>query len=233
MRLGGEIKDGILDLVYPPFCLSCRRAGHYLCAECIEKIQFIEYPFCRVCGAPCEAARCVACKEREFAFESARSVAIFEGVLRDAIHAMKYDFHAAVAEPLGELMATRFPGSSLAGKVDLVIPVPIHRSRMLVRGFNQSEELARKLCRRVSLPLVTDVLYQPCKTKHQVNLSYDERASNMRGAFVVRDARKVAGKRVLVLDDVLTTGATANEAALALKNAGAKSVHAYTLARCV
>lgn len=233
MRLAGDITDGVLDLVYPPFCLNCRNAGHYLCAECIEKIQFIEYPFCRICGAPSEAARCIECKEREFAFESARSVGVYEGVLRDAIHAMKYDFHAAVAEPLGELMAARFPGSSLAGKVDVVMPVPIHRSRFLVRGFNQSEELARKLCARVSLPLVMDVLHQPRKTKHQVNLSYDERAANIHGAFAVRDARKIAGKRVLVLDDVLTTGATANEAALALKNAGAKSVHAYTLARSV
>jgi competence protein ComFC len=232
LRCTSDIAQGVLDLVYPPFCVVCEKAGsQYLCAECIEKVQLIEYPYCRTCGAPSETATCRECRDREFAFESGRSAGIYEGVLRDAIHALKFSFHPAVAEPLGDLMAQRFSKLYLSGKVDVIVPVPIHKSRMHVRGFNQSEELARRLCTHIPLPLETGVLYQARKTRHQVDLPQDERASNVRGAFAVRDGRRITGKRVLLIDDVFTTGATLNEAASALRSAGARSVHVYTLAR--
>jgi ComF family protein len=229
-----DTREGLLDLVYPPFCVVCEKAvSQYLCPDCVEKIQLIDYPYCRVCGAPSETARCVECREREFAFDSGRSAGVFEGVLREAIHALKYSFHRPVADPLGDLMAERCSRLYLAGKADLVVPVPIHRSRMLVRGFNQSEELARRMCARISLPVDPGVLYQARKTRHQVDLPQDQRESNVRGAFVVRDPPRIQGKRVLLIDDVFTTGATLNEAASVLKKAGATSVHVYTLARSV
>lgn len=234
LRLAMDLQEGMLDLIYPPSCVVCEKAvNQYLCPDCIEKIQLIDYPYCRTCGAPSETARCGECRERAFVFESGRSAGVYEGVLREAIHAMKYTFHPAVAGPLGDLMAERFVRLYPGGKTDVVVPVPIHRSRMLVRGFNQSEQLARRMCQRISLPVEAGLLYQARKTRHQVDLPQEQRESNVRGAFAVRDAPKLFGKRVLLIDDVFTTGATLNEAASALLAAGARSVHAYTLARSI
>ena len=229
-----DVREGVLDLVYPPFCVVCGKPdAHYICSECLENVQYIEAPCCRTCGAPSDTIRCVECRRREFAFESARSAGIYEGVLREAIHELKYSFHAALAEPLGDVMAERFSATMLAGKVDAVVPVPIHRSRMLVRGFNQSEEIARRMCTRISLPVEARVLFQARKTRHQVDLPQDRREGNVKGAFAVREPEKLRSKRVLLVDDVFTTGATLNEAASTLLAAGARSVHVYTLARSI
>ncbi len=223
---------GVLDLVYPPHCLVCCEPGcDYLCAECKEKIILVEAPYCRKCGLPCESFHCEPCREREFAFECACSVGLFEGVLREAIHALKYDLRIAMAEPLAELMARSFPETRLGAKVDLVIPVPIHRKRMVERGFNQSAELSRIFCKRVSVPLELGVLYKSRETRHQVDLPHDLRVTNVAGAFSVRNAEKVMGRKVLLIDDVFTTGSTLNEAAKTLRSAGAGTVYGYTVAR--
>ncbi len=223
---------GLLDLVFPPFCLTCGTASEeYLCAECVDKILLIEPPACARCGSPAPTYPCPNCEGLSFSFDSAHCAGIYEGVLREAIHAFKYGCCEALSETLGGIMSSRIPARFLEGRIDCVVPLPIHRSRMLVRGFNQSELLARRVCSDTGLELALDVLYQKRKTPHQVNLPQEKRLGNVRNAFAVRNAGKIAGKRVLLVDDVLTTGSTLNEAALAMKNAGASSVHAYTLAR--
>ncbi len=147
IRLLTDLYSGLMDLVYPPFCLVCETAGpDYLCPKCIEQIDVIDPPYCRKCGLPCETSLCYDCREREFAFECARSVGTFDGVLRQGIHALKYKHYVVIADPLGELMARHFPSTHLAGQVDVVVPIPIHRSRLIERGFNQAEELSRRLC---------------------------------------------------------------------------------------
>ena len=232
IKLAHGIYSGTLDLIYPPFCLVCGDAGEdCLCADCVEKIDIIEPPYCRKCGIPCESFYCSKCRQRQFAFECACSAGTFDGALRTAIHALKYDSHLVMADSLAELMARCFPTTHLANKVDLAIPIPIHRSRVLERGFNQSAQISRTFCKRVSLPLELKVLYKSRGTRHQVDLPHEERASNIEGAFAVKNAGNVAGKNVLLIDDVFTTGSTLNEAAKTLRNAGAASVYAYTLAR--
>lgn len=227
-----SIYSGVLDLIYPHFCLVCEEpVGHFLCAECTEQIDTIEPPCCRKCGVPTELFYCPECELREFAFEGARSAGIFDGVLRDAIHEFKFRFNIGLADPLSELMVRCFPNTYLAGMVDIVVPIPIHHSRLVERGFNQAIELSRRFCKRISLPMETGALYRIKKTKHQVNLPYDQRAINIEGAFAVKNHGKVAGKRVLLVDDVFTTGATLNEAAKVIREAGAATVYAYTLAR--
>lgn len=231
-RTTKSVYSGVLDLIYPPFCLVCEKPGeHFLCADCIEQIDTIEPPCCRKCGLPTDHLYCPECELREFAFESARSAGVFDGVLRNAIHEFKFRFHLGLADPLSELMVRCFPNTYLAGKADIVVPVPIHHSRLVERGFNQAIELSRRFCKRVSLPMETSALYRVKRTKHQVNLPYDQRATNIEGAFAVKDAGKIAGKRVLLIDDVFTTGATLNEAAKVLREAGASAIYAYTLAR--
>ncbi len=226
--------SGVLDLVYPPFCLVCKEPDQsYLCPKCIEQIITLERPFCNKCGIPCDPTHyyCPECQQREFHFDSACSAGVFDGVLRDAIHALKFSNHIVMAQPLGELMARCFTETRLAGKVDVAVPIPIHRSRLLERGFNQSEELARVLCERVSLPLETRAIVKTKKTKDQVDLPEDRRFANLEGSFFVTSPNAIAGKRVLLIDDVMTTGATLNEAAKTLREAGASAVFGYTLSR--
>lgn len=228
------IYSGLLDLVYPPFCLTCETAGgSYFCAKCEETIDLIQPPCCYKCGTPSESFLCSDCKEREFAFERARSAGVYDGKLRDAIHALKYNHHEALAEPLGDILARCFPPTGMLGKVSLVVPIPIHRSRLVDRGFNQAVELARRFCKRTGLRLDTNALRKPRETRHQVDLSWEERQVNLEGAFVVAGPNRVIGERVLLIDDVMTTGATLHEAARTLRAAGASEVCGYTLARMV
>lgn len=224
--------SGLLDLVYPPHCLICREEGaSYLCAKCIEKIDLIKPPFCRKCGGPTESFNCAECRDREYHFECARSAGIYDDVLREAIHALKYNNHIAIAEPLAEIMAESFRDTGLAGKADIVIPIPIHVSRTIRRGFNQSEELARGFTKRVHLPMDPSVLHKARKTKRQMELPFDLRVSNIQGSFKVTHAERIRGKRVLLIDDVFTTGSTLDEAAKVLLAAGASTVYAYTLSK--
>jgi len=235
-RFISDFCTGVLDLVYPPHCLVCKEPGNvYLCKACLEQVPLIEPPYCRICGTSCgpDEYTCADCRDREYEFECARCAGVYDGVLRQAIHALKYDFHLVMADPLANLMVRAFPNTYLARQVDVVVPVPIHHSRLLDRGFNQSEELARRFCEAVRLPLETRVLVKRRKTRPQVDLPQDQRAVNVEGAFAVARPERVAGKRVLVIDDVFTTGATLSEAAKTLRAAGAASVCAYALARSI
>ena len=232
VRAARDIYSGFMDLIYPPHCVICGEAEDgYLCPKCAEKVTLIVPPVCRKCGTPCESYTCGECRDREYAFECARSAGVFDGVLRDAIHALKYRRLIVTADPLAAILVKAFPGTGLAGTVDVIVPIPIHRSRMVDRGFNQSEELARGLARRITLPVEPRVLYKARKTKHQVDLPFDLRATNVQGSFAVRHAERIRGKRVLLIDDVFTTGSTLDEAARVLLAAGASAVRAYTLAK--
>ncbi|MEN6355531.1 MAG: ComF family protein [Armatimonadota bacterium] len=230
--LASNLFSGMLDLVYPSYCLACGRADDdYLCAECIEMIDVVGDMYCHKCAMPCEANICADCQNREFSFDFAGSAGLYEGVLRKAIHALKYDMHLAIVEQLADLMIRCYPHRQLNGNVDMVVPIPIHRNRLVERGFNQSEELGRLLCKRISVPLEINALYRIKNTRHQVSLPQDERMLNIKGAFAVQRPDLITGKRVLLVDDVFTTGSTLNEAAKMLKEAGAQSVFVYTLAR--
>jgi len=231
-RLIHDIYSGFMDLIYPPHCVTCGEAGDgYFCPKCAEKVTLIIPPVCRKCGTPCESYTCEQCRDREYAFECARSAVVFDGVLREAIHALKYRKLIVTADPLAQILVKAFPQTGLARTVDVVVPIHIHRSRMLDRGFNQSEELACWFARRIPLPVEARVLYKTRKTRQQVDLPFDLRATNIQGSFAVRHAEKIRGKRVLLIDDVFTTGSTLDEATRVLLAAGASAVRAYTLAK--
>jgi competence protein ComFC len=230
--LAHDLFSGLLDLVYPSYCLVCGKADDdYLCPDCIEMIDVIGDMHCHKCAIPCETHICLDCQSREFAFDWACSAGLYEGVLRKGIHALKYDMHLAIIDQLAGLMVCCYPHRQLNGKVDIVVPIPIHRDRLIERGFNQSEELGRPLCKRISVPLESNALFRIRNMRHQVSLPQDKRMLNIKGAFAVPNPALVLGKRVLLVDDVFTTGATLNEAAKVLKESGALSVYVYTLAR--
>lgn len=231
--------NGLLDVVYPPRCLVCGRdEADPLCAVCRSEVVPLLAPFCDRCGVPIAAGRlvcedCEAGPEPHFAWSQA--VGQYTGVLRTAIHRLKYDGKGALAAPLGELLATALetPSPLLApGQAfDCIVPVPLHPSKLRARGFNQSERIARALASGRGWPLETRGLLRLRKTRTQTALHAAERHRNVEGVFGVRTPLYFDGQSVLLVDDVLTTMSTVNECARVLRNAGAARVAVLALAR--
>jgi ComF family protein len=245
----------LLDLLYPPFCALCRlplvpgrRERDPVCARCWERLERIAPPVCGVCGLPLGTGfgerpavlaaavhdplpRCGACRAQPPAYRYARAPARYEGAVRDALHALKFDGRRSMARPLGALLAESEDLGVPRPAIDLLVPVPLHRARRAERGFNQAELLARELGRAWSVPVAADVLARARATRPQTELGGTERRRNVRGAFALARPERVAGRHVLLIDDVLTTGTTVAECARAVRAAGASAVGVLTVAR--
>jgi ComF family protein len=228
--------SGLLDLLYPPRCLVCERHGRpALCEECTAHFLPIPEPVCPRCGRPREGQEpcrtCAAAGPEGWGFDAACAAAVYVGHLREAIHRFKYGYAEALAEPLGAFLANRLVTDDLLTETaDAVVPVPIHPARERERGFNQSALLAWPVAQMLGVPLLTRAVRRVRRTPPQVGLAADARRRNMAGAFAVPDATPVAGRRILLIDDVFTTGTTVHVCAQALRAAGAKSVTVATLA---
>jgi ComF family protein len=235
-----------LDLLYPPVCLACRRAiGAHggLCPECWRAMRFIERPYCERLGTPFEAdfqateggrALSAAAVADPPVFARARAVAHFEeGPARLLVHRLKYGDRGELADPMGRWMARA--GAELLEEADLLLPVPLHRLRLAQRRFNQSAALARSIAKVSAVPARVDILTRPKPTPPQVGLTRRLRAQNMQGAFAVPEEKRieVAGRRLVLVDDVMTSGATLNAASRILLRAGASQVDALVFARVV
>ncbi len=240
-RLARAAFEELADLVLPPACPVCRvRLGSTggLCADCWQGVRFLERPWCERLGTPLPidlgpgilSAAAVADPP---AFARARSAVAYEGPVPDLIHALKYGDRTDLAPMLGAWMARA--AHELAVDADLLVPVPLHWGRLAHRRFNQAALLAHEVGRLTGLPVATRLLLRTRRTPQQVGLNRSERARNMRGAFVVPDGKKtaLAGHRLILVDDVLTTGATLEAATHALLGAGAATVDVLTLARVV
>lgn len=169
-------------------------------------------------------------------FRRARAGALYRAAapddpLRRALHRYKYARDITMARPLGTLFATA--GNTVGSDLELIVPVPLHLTRLRWRGFNQAQLLARPLSRSTGVPIDTHALDRIRPTRAQVGLHEHERRANVRGAFRVYDRARVANRRILLVDDVYTTGATVNECARVLRNAGANSVDVLVLARAI
>ena len=238
------IWNGLLDLVYPPVCLVCgaeREAGIW-CDTCRDDVKPILPPFCDRCGIPVEAERlvCRRCETEAPPYSWSQAAGQYSGQLAKAIQRYKYNGKLALAEPLGILLARSLdaPPSPLlvlpSGErleFDAVVPVPLHPAKIRQRGFNQSERLARVVCRERGWQIDTKGLVRTRNTKQQATLKGQERTSNVAGAFAVRSPLHFQHQSVLVVDDVLTTMATVSECARAVREAGAKRVCIVALAR--
>jgi ComF family protein len=230
-----------LDLVFPALCPVCaaplaegRRDP--LCGPCWAAIPRIGPPWCDRCGLPFRTlspvapppATCGACRADPPAWDWARAGAEYAGVVREAIHAFKFEGHRALARPLAALVLEQSGGWRGAG-VAALVPVPLARAREQERGFNQAALVAERLAAGLRLPVRPRWLSRVRATEAQSDLGATERRVNVRGAFAAGPA--VAGRHVVVVDDVLTTGATAAECARALRAAGAARVGVLTVAR--
>ncbi len=225
----GQVWSRFIDLLFPPRCGGCQTAGSLWCEACRAAVQPIVPPWCEKCGAPFVTDRlCASCCVHPLAIERIRSVAMFDGVLRHAIHRFKYQRLSSMAEPFGEMLADYWRAEQLTA--DWLIPVPLHPSRERDRGYNQSELLARQLARRVKVPISSKGLRRTRATAVQMALNAAQRRENVAGAFECVEPR-VRGKRVVIIDDVGTTGATLDACAQVVLKAGAASVMGLTLAR--
>ena len=175
--------------------------------------------------------RCGACLLTPPAYDQARAVGLYAGVLRDLIHALKYQRIYGLVRPLGDLLYQHFSMYWSASPPEALVPVPLHRSKLRTREFDQALALARHVSQGVGIPLWADVLIRHRPTRSQVGLSAAERQRNIRGAFTVQKPQYCAGKALLLIDDVYTTGATVQECARLLRQAGAARIDVYTLAR--
>jgi ComF family protein len=237
-----------LDLLYPALCPVCQaRLGadrrDPLCGGCWARIARLEPPYCVVCGVPVAgeagpvapgetvlSAPCQACRTEPPPFDYVRAAAPYLDPLRSALHAFKFHGKRALARPLADLVVEQCaPG--LPALADALVPVPLAPARERERGFNQAALLAERVGQALARPVKTRWLGRARPTRPQSELAADERRRNVRGAF--RAAPAVDGRHVLVIDDVLTTGATAAECARALRAAGARMVGVLTVARVV
>lgn len=223
-RLGRSL----LDLIYPPQCPGCGRVGVLFCDPCRWLVQPYPIDACIRCGRPLLIrGLCPSCAVIDSPLEAVFSATVFAHPMRQAIHALKYEGVRDLASPLTEWLVATWQLNRLAG--DLIVPVPLHPKREAERGYNQSALLARALTELVGVPVARAGLVRAVQTRPQVGLSRNERRANIAGAF--RCAGKVTDLRIVLIDDVCTTGATLEACAAELKAAGAKQVQGLTVAR--
>lgn len=210
--------EALLDLVFPPTCVGCGRVGRWICEACWGRVPWDADGSCQLCGRPWLSSSCAHCGRVPTSLDATIAVARFDGVAREAVHALKYHGHHAISSLLGRLMAAAMP----ALEISVVTPVPLHRSRRRQRGYDQAALLARHVARALDVPLDAGLLTRTRATQDQVGLDGEARRLNLDGAFTAES--RVAGEDVLLIDDVFTTGATMETAAACLREMGARRV---------
>lgn len=225
-----KLKRAALDLLFPRWCVGCGREGSFICYSCRQTLSRIVPPLCPKCGRPQPSGvLCPYCVSWQAEIDGIRSPFRFEGVIQQAIYKLKYGNIRALAQPLARLLRDYLLTYPVSGKI--LVPVPLHPKRLRARGYNQSGLLARELGNIIGLPVIDDCLVRLRHTSPQVKTStVAERQNNVAGAFICRGDR-LRNKQVLLIDDVLTSGATLDACAAALKAGGATSVWGLTLAR--
>ena len=223
-----------LGFLYPPVCQFCKtnRATAqegYVCSDCWTQVRFIRAPFCDRCGLPFNGAItttfvCTNCQYLKLYFSFARSAVVAKTLVLEAIHRYKYS-HALWFENFLADLLIREAASALRGQGwDFIVPVPLHPLKRREREFNQAELLANRLGTATNIPVNTQLIQRTSATLTQTRLTREQRATNMKDAFIVRKNARLAGQKIVILDDVFTTGATTNACAKALRAAGAGDV---------
>ncbi len=249
-----ESAEILFDFLFPPKCASCdrlvsAREKKGFCSECLSDIQWIEPPICTICGQPFgvindekendpkgSAKRavdhlCGDCLKNRYRFDMARSATVYRGKMREAIRRFKFSNMPELSRALVNVLFANDTVREAIRKLDLVIPVPLHKDRLKQRGYNQALLLAREVSKKTGIRVEDHNLRRIRSTLPQVGLGRKERTRNVKGAFRLWKPDTIKEKNLLLLDDVFTTGNTLNECALELKKKGAAKVVAVTIAR--
>ena len=218
--------DDLLNLLFPLYCLTCEKkvkpSDYPVCPDCLAMIKPLSPAICRVGGRDTLA---------KVFFSQARATGIYEGILRKSIHLFKYKKKTSLARPLSDLLLEFLKDNPLWSKVDYLVPVPLTRRRLRERGFNQAEYLARHLMRPLNIKLSVDNLKRKGSSSSQIKAGRAERHKNVAGAFYLDRPEIFHNKKILLIDDVFTTGSTANACARVLKDGGSKEILVLTVAR--
>lgn len=234
-------KEILLGLIYPPWCQVCSSqpalpSEGFVCERCAKTVRWIHPPVCFRCGLPFDGAvtqifECANCLDRSWAFESARAAVVAEGITLGIIHRYKYQ-EALWFEPfLAGLLVEAAAPTLLGAGWDYLVPVPLHPVRERERGFNQAERLARRLSLKCGIPVAPRLLDRAEFTPTQTRLSRDQRCMNVQEAFKPRRNIRLSGSNCVIIDDVLTTGATTNAVARTLQGMGAGNLMVWSVAR--
>ena len=238
--------ESLITFIYPAKCRRCEMPMgvgqvHYLCDDCWEKMEFLTMPWCQICGTPFYSREqsasqpdsvCADCRAQPPLYGKRRAIAFYEPTVREAIHLLKYDKKPIFAKHLVHLIQSHLPADLSAADYDFLLPIPLHAKRYRERGFNQAEQLARGIGHVWKTPVRTDILFRVKHTAPQSSLnSRQERMDNIADAFEIRSPDRIRGRRVLLIDDIFTTGTTVNEALKVLQAANPSGVDVLTLAR--
>lgn len=235
--------SSLVDVIYPRLCMVCKKSlkgtsniDNIVCLECWQKIKRNLPPFCYQCGRQLEKSNftkhiCYNCIKKKLNFDRAFSPCVYEGVIKELIHQFKYRGKDYLGPTLSNPMIEFIKEYNLPmDYIDFIIPIPLHKTRLREREFNQAEVLAKQIAKEFKKTLLNNGLIRNRATKTQTELEEKERFLNVKNSFQVLEKECVKGKNILLVDDVLTTAATSSEAAYVLKNSGANIVFILTLA---
>ncbi len=226
-RILQSLRESVLGFVYPPHCLLCRTPldeSDGLCHACWETLGIINGPRCGRCGCPGHSYPCVNCADKDFVFSRLYALTPFSRSVQRLVHMLKYQGQTVAGQTLGRALGRMLAGEALKEARPVVVPVPLHGSRLRERGYNQSVLIARALARVMDMSVAERALQRVRATDTQTTLDSSEREANMEGAFRGRRNDLIRDRQALLVDDVVTTGATANACATALLEAGASEV---------
>lgn len=223
----------ILDYLYPPRCPVCDRIyGEGICDSCRQKLIYIEEDFCLKCGKPLSDSRqeyCMDCRKRKHAYLQGRALFSYQGAIRKSLYRLKYANRREYACWYGEEMAKCLGKWISQKRITKIVPIPLHPARKRQRGYNQAALLARSIGRYMNIPVDEQLLYRVKKTAPQKALTGQERKANLRNAFEIRKSIR-PGERILLVDDIYTTGSTVDAAAECLQRAGKCRIYVITTA---
>lgn len=233
-----KILDILSNVISPPVCLSCRKrlslvSKAKFCYECSKSYKTVGEYTCELCGKPVLPGSdrvCVECKPKKIYFDKNISRYCYSGCIKNAIHNMKFKKQKWIAYEFGDLLLKTIKEEYGDIAFDMIIYVPMSATHIYERGFNQSCEIASRISKGINVPIDDKILYKNSNIKTQSGLSRKERIENVKDAFFIRHSERVCDKIILIIDDVLTTGATLNQCAKILKKAGATAVYTATVA---
>jgi competence protein ComFC len=226
-----DLVDAVLEIIYPIHCGGCGKAGDAICGDCLDSLRIVdETSTCPVCGRWIgKKTVCGECIQKKRGFQEGYYGFYFEDKLRDAIHSFKFEGRKDVGKRL--VYAINAKITSFSDRFDCIIPIPVTEKRLKERGFNQSFIIGDEISKITGKPIYHSILYKAKETMDQFSLHRDDRRKNIKGAFAARKVERIKAKRVLLVDDLFTTGYTAKEASGVLKKAGARSTLFFALAR--
>ena len=231
-----SLGEGFLNLFLPLFCTICGESLNpgdkiFLCSGCLSQVKRVRGAVCEKCGRPGSRGLCAECRKTRQYYNIARAAGVYDGVLKECIHKLKYRRELYLAKTLTGFMVDALEEFPVLGKCDVIVAVPLHRVRQRERGFNQAHLLAKGINNVLKVGISSRNLRRVRETTPQTDLPRSARLRNVRGIFGVMDSSEFNGKELLLIDDVYTTGSTVNECSKTLIEAGANRVSILTAAR--